>query len=232
MVDVYEVSNDSARTLVPGSSGTSWRLTLPGGATNPASTGGDLPGDSFRFVDGVAELQVPFAPGSRQLVLTYFLPVESRVSMEVREPVSALEVLLEGTGSEITGAGLVAEEPVSMEGRTFQRYRAANVSPGSSFAIQTAGAPGRGRLALLVVAGLAIALGIVLGRRATPQVIAAGTTATRPESLAREIAALDHVYAAEGPRAGGGLRYYQERRAALLGQLVEAQAVEDRDSAT
>jgi hypothetical protein len=136
VVDVYEVSNDSNRTLVSGPSGATWQVSLPGEATNPSSTGGDLPGESFRFVNGRAELQVPFPPGSRQLVLTYSIPVESSVPMSVGDPVATLEVLLEGTGSEVSGAGLVAEEPVSMDGRTFQRYRASNVAAGSSFAVE------------------------------------------------------------------------------------------------
>jgi len=58
--------------------------------------------------------------------------------------------------------------------------------------------------------------------------------ATRPaaEALAREIAALDHVYAEPGRRSGAGGAHYRARRAALLGRLIEAQAVEDRNAAT
>jgi hypothetical protein len=231
VVDVYEVSNDSNRTLVSGPSGATWQVSLPGEATNPSSTGGDLPGDSFRFVNGRAELQVPFPPGSRQLVLTYSIPVESSVPISVGDPVATLEVLLEGTGSEVSGAGLVAEEPVSMDGRTFQRYRASNVAAGSSFAVETAGTPGRGRFALLVVAAVAIALGVMLGRRA-PAAADAPVSYPASETLAREIAALDHVYSVEGPRAGAGAEYYRERRAALMDRLISAQGVEDRGAAT
>lgn len=233
VVDVYEVSNDSSRTLVTGASGATWRVTLPDDATNVSSTGGDLPGDSFRFADGRAELMVPFPPGSRQLVLTYSIPVESSVPMAVNAPVASLEVLLEGTGSEVRGAGLVAEEPVSMEGRTFQRYRAADVAGGATFTVQTAGTPGRGRLALLIVAAAAIALGVMLGRRApAAAMVPASTSRSTAETLAREIAALDHVYSGDGPRAGEGAEYYRHRRAALIAQLVSAQAVEDRRAAT
>jgi hypothetical protein len=231
VVDVYEVANDSNRTLVAGSSGATWRVALPDEATNPSSAGTDLPGDSFRFLDGRAELLVPFPPGARQLVLTYSIPVESSVPIEVSDAVASLEVLLEGPGSEVSGAGLVAEEPVTMEGRTFQRYRAGNVPPGSSFAIQTAGTPGRGRIALLAVAVAAVALGVVLGRR-TPVARASVIMRSPPESLAREIAALDRVYAAAEPRAGGGAAHYQRRRADLMEQLVAAQAVEDRGTPT
>ena len=88
-----------------------------------------------------------------------------------------------------------------------------------------------GRLALFIVAAVAVALGIWLGRRAPPdQAVPAARTA--PETLAREIAALDRVYAADAPRAGAGAAYYRDRRAALLDQLVDAQAVEDRGTTT
>lgn len=231
VVDVYEVANDSNRTLVAGAEGATWRVTLPDDATNPSSTGTDMPGDAFRFAGGRAELLVPFPPGSRQLVLTYSIPVESSVPMAVGEAVASLEVLLEGTGSEASGAGLVAEESVTMEGRTFQRYRAANVPAGSSFALEASGTPGRGRVALLAVAAVAIALGVILGRRA-PGVQAAVPERVPSEALAREIAALDRVYSAAKPRAGEGADWYRRRRADLMDRLVAAQAVEDRGPAT
>jgi hypothetical protein len=88
-----------------------------------------------------------------------------------------------------------------------------------------------GRLALLLVAAAAVALGVLLARRAPgARVVAVERPAA--EALAREIAALDQVYAAPGPRAGEGAEYYRHRRAALLDRLVEAQAVEERSTAT
>jgi hypothetical protein len=57
-------------------------------------------------------------------------------------------------------------------------------------------------------------------------------TTARPatEALAREIAALDHVYAAPAKEEGAAGEYYRSRRAALVTQLLEAQAVEDRET--
>jgi hypothetical protein len=232
VVDVYEVSNDSSRTLVTGASGPTWHVTLPPAARDPGSSGGDLPPEAFRFVNGRAELLVPFPPGARQVVLTYAIPVESSVPLMAAEPTASLEVLLEGSGATVSGAGLAAEAPVTMEGRTFQRFRASAVPAGASFAVETEGMSGSAsRIALLLVAAVAVALGVVLARRAPTAVTA---TLARPltESLAREIAALDQVYAKADSRAGEGARFYDDRRTALIGRLVEAQAVEDRDTAT
>jgi hypothetical protein len=235
VVDVFEVANDSNRTRVPGADGATWRVALPAEAREPGSSGGDLPPDAFRFAAGSAELLVPVPPGSRQVVLTYAIPVRGSVSIPVADPVANLEVLLEGTAARVSGAGLMADDPVSMEGRTFQRFLASPVAGGTSFVVAEGGwgMGGRaGRVALLAVAALAVALGIVFGRRSAGRAGALPPTRPAAEALAREIAALDHVYAEPGRQSGAGGEHYRAHRAALLGQLIEAQAVEDRNAAT
>jgi hypothetical protein len=131
----------------------------------------------------------------------------------------------------VNGAGLVVEEPVSLEGRTFQRFIASPVSAGTAFTVGGAGGAGNaGRVALLAIAGVAIALGIVVGRRAPAPAVTTPSTTTA--SLAREIAALDHVYAEPARREGPAGEYYRQRRASLFDRLVAAQAVEDRGTTT
>ena len=230
VVDVFEVANDSNRTLVAGAAGYTWRVRLPDAAREPGAGGGDLPPEAFRFTDGNGDLLVPFPPGSRQLVMQYAIPAGSRVTMPIADAVTTLEVLLEGRGVTVSGAGLTVEDTVSLEGRSFQRFTAAQVAAGASFEVGQSGGGNAGRLALLAVAAIAIALGIMIGRRgmgaAAPRAAPRTTTAT----LAREITALDHVYAAPARQAGPGGEHYRARRAALVGQLVEAQAVEDRET--
>jgi hypothetical protein len=226
VVDVLEVANDSSWTLVAGAGGRTWRLTLPADAREPGSSGGDLPPEAFRFDGGNADLLVPFPPGTRQLVLTYAIPARS-ASIPITEAVPTLEVLVEGAGR-ATGAGLTAEDPVSMEGRTFQRFTATSVPGGSAVVVEGSGGSGgigrAGRLALLAIAAIALALGIVFGRRstATATVPRAEPLSTK-DALAREIAALDHVYAAADRRSGPGGDHYRNRRAALMNQLIAAQ---------
>lgn len=243
VVDVLEVANDSTRTLVASPAGRTWRLALPPDATQPGSGGGDLPAEAFRFEGVNADLMVPFPPGSRQLVLTYAIPARRAVSVPVSDAVATLEVLVEGGGGSASGAGLTKEDQVSMEGRTFQRYTAASVPAGSSFAIQRVGGGGgsAGRIALLAVAAIAVALGIVVGRRAPGNVASRAEPRNATDALARQIAALDHVYAMPERQSGAGGDHYRARRAALLDQLVALQepgpgaprlAVEDRDAAT
>ena len=233
VVDVYEVANDSNRTLVAGA-GPTWRVKLPEGAREPGSTGGDLPPEAFRFSDGNADLLVPVPPGARQVVLTYAIPAGSRVAMPVTEGTSMLEVLVEGTGATVSGAGLTAEDTVSLEGRTFQRFTASRVAAGASFVVAGSNNwSGRaGRVALIAVAIIAVALGIVIGRRGAGRGGTVEQARPASDALAREIAALDNVYSEPERQSGAGGEYYRSRRAAFIGQLVEAQAVEDREDAT
>lgn len=223
VVDVFEVANDSSRTLIAGAEGMTWRVALPRGARDPGSSGGDLPPEAFRFTGGNAELTIPFPPGARQLVLTYAIPARGSIDVPIVDATANLEVLVEGTGGRVAGAGLTAEEPVSMEGRTFQRYTASPVTAGASFSIGGSGGSGNARrVALLAIAAVAVALGIVIARKQPP---AAPIAAKRPvaESLARQIAALDHVYATPASRAGSAGEHYHARRASLLQRLVESQ---------
>lgn len=228
VVDVFEVANDSSLTLVGGAGGgATWRVRLPEGARDPSSSGGDMPPEAFRFANGVAELTVPFPPGSRQLVLTYGMPAGG-LTVPVDDATATVEVLLEGSGVAVAGAGLAAEAPVAMEGRSFQRFLASQVPAASTFSLRVSGGGlvGRpGRVALLALAALAVALGIVVGRRGRGSPAAPARPGS-PDDLAREVAALDHVYAgAEGPARDA----YLARRERLMGQLDEAMAVEPGD---
>lgn len=232
VVDVFEVANDSSRTLVPGTAGMTWRVALPPDARNPGSSGGDLPPEAFRFSPGMAELVVPFPPGSRQLVLTYAIPARGSTTIPVLDPTATIEVLVEDPQARVSGAGLTAEEQVSMEGRTFQRFTASTVAAGTAISLRGTGGTGNaGRVALLAIAVAAIALGIIIGRRGTPAPVAPPVVRATSESLAREIAALDHVYA-DSPADGPAGEHYRTRRSALLERLVDAQAVEEREPAT
>ena len=217
VVDVFEVANDSSRTRIAGSDGMTWRVALPREARDHGSSGGDLPAEAFRFTGGNAELLVAFPPGSRQVVLTYALPERGSIAVPV-DAMNSLEVLVEGAGARVTGAGLTTEDPVTMEGRTFQRYTASPVRAGS-FTIGGGGGGNAGRSALLAIAALSVALGFIVARRAPARVPAGGPRGA--DALAREIAALDHVYSGAGKQDGAGGEYYRARRAQLLERLVE-----------
>lgn len=239
VVDVFEVVNDSSRTLVGRDGGATWRADLPEGARNGSSSGGDMPPEAFRFAERSAELIVPFPPGPRQLVLTYEIPANGATAVTMPAGVGTLEVLVEGDGASIDGASLAAEAPVAMEGRSFQRYVSSTVPAGATFTVRGAGTGmgGRsGRVALLALAVIAVALGAVLSRRAgmpgaTGVARGAATVVARTpaDTIARDVATLDRVYAAPANAGAVAQAVYHERRDALMARLADVLAVEEQE---
>jgi hypothetical protein len=80
VVDVFELGNDSLRTLVQGrdSSGTAqatWRIPLPEGALNAAvmRDAGDIAPSAVTVTNGEAAVFAPFAPGLKQLAVVFVL---------------------------------------------------------------------------------------------------------------------------------------------------------------
>jgi len=236
VVDVFELANDSTRTIVvgPGSDAT-WRVRIPDGVQDPRSSGGDLPPDAFRFIGNEASIDVPFQPGVRQVVLTYGVPRGGTVSVPIETPTQSLEVLVEGGGVSVAGASLAAEPSVTMEGRTFQRYVAGAVPAGTAFTLRFNGGGGLGgsggRFALLVLAAAALGAGIYYGRRnASGAVAAAPEVVVRDaEAIARAIAALDEAFEAPSRQDDASQAVYRDRRAAMKAQLVRALSVERED---
>jgi hypothetical protein len=194
---------------------------------NAAVGQGEISPDAVRFDAGRAAIFAPFAPGVKQVVFTYEWPASERsLAVSLDHAAGALEVLIEGSGVSIDGA-VAREEPVSLEGRRFERFFAQNVPAGSTVRLASgpAGAGGRVRAFLLaLLAAGALALGIVFGRRGARPVLAAAPAApTGPDALAQAIAALDAVQERR-PGAATVRADYEARRAELKARLVAALA--------
>jgi hypothetical protein len=131
VVEIFELSNDSTRTIValetPDALPT-WSFVVPEAAREVKAGQGDLPADAFVQSTGKVALYAAMAPGLKQLSVSYKLP-ESAFPLEL--PIEAgavvLEVLLEEPEATVQGANLVAVEPVGLEGRQFLRFLAQDV---------------------------------------------------------------------------------------------------------
>jgi len=235
VVEIFELSNDSTRTIVaretPDATPT-WSFPVPAAAREVKAGQGDLPADAFVQATGRVSLYAALAPGLKQLSVSYKLP-ESAFPLEL--PIDAgavvLEVLLEEPEATVQGANLVAVEPVGLEGRQFLRFLAQDVRPGATITIDTptSGLGGRG----LYVTGLLGAIGllmlITLFRAAQRNQRPVGTTPPRlatlvvevptPERLAREIADLDAAFAAQASPSESVRTAYERRRAELADAL-------------
>ena len=132
VVDVFELGNDSLQTLVP-AQGTlaTWRMPLPEGALNATvmRDAGDIAAAAVKVVDGEVAVFAPFAPGLKQLALRYELPpTRDSLTIPVIKTTSVLEVLLEEASGRVAGGGLAAQGPVTVEGKTLQRFLAQEVA--------------------------------------------------------------------------------------------------------
>jgi hypothetical protein len=172
VVDVFELGNDSLRTLVQGRGGTgtaqaTWRIALPDGALNAAvmRDAGDIAAAAVTLTNGEAAVYAPFAPGIKQLALRYELPAMlDSLTIPVIEATGVLEVLLEETAGRVSGAGLAAQGPVTVEGKSLQRFLSQDVPSNAVLTIALPqGRAAGGRTWLVALLGALVAALIVTG---------------------------------------------------------------------
>lgn len=232
VVEVYELSNDSSTTRVPGSDGRfTFEAALPSGVTEVTGGEGDVSPESMRVEQGRLRVYAPFAPGLKQLSFLYQLPIEAALAYPIDEPTSVLEVLIEDARGTAVGAGLLEVSPVQVEGRPFKRFLAQDVAAPAMVDIS---APGSGTDArtlrvMLVVTALGAAMLLALGAlflRRGPSALARRRERD-PESMALEIAALDARFEALAePTEQQRAEHYLER-ARMKGQLSASLAKRD-----
>jgi hypothetical protein len=136
VVEIFELSNDSTRTIVAPDSPDAqptWSYPIPMAAREVKAGQGDLPADAFVQAPGRVSLYAALAPGLKQLSVTYKVP-ENGFPLELLIDGGAvvLEILLEEPDATVRGANLVAVEPVGLEGRQFLRFLAQDVLPGAA----------------------------------------------------------------------------------------------------
>lgn len=138
VVEVFELSNDSSVTRIAANErpeGATWSTHLISAATNFRVTQGDIPSDAVTFANGLVSVFAPLAPGVKQVSLSYSVPASSfplRLPLEGRTDV--YEVLIEDETGSVTGPKIREMEPVTVEGRNFRRFLAADI-PENSVAV-------------------------------------------------------------------------------------------------
>lgn len=198
VVDVFELGNDSLRTLVAASArAPTWRVLLPEGAVNATvlRDAGDIAAAAVEVADGVAAVVAPFAPGLKQLALRYEMrPAHDSLTIPLVEATGVLEVLLEETEARAFGAGLTAKGPVTVEGKSLQRYVAQDVPASAvlTLVLPESGGVTRGRPWLLALLGAVVAAaisGVLLwrsrGSRPPPNACAGRLNKSQPTLYAK-----------------------------------------------
>jgi hypothetical protein len=223
VLDIVQVSNPGTTTRVgPDSVTPAFRLRLPEGARNFQVGESDVSPSAIRFEDGALRVSAPFPPGEKQVVVSYRLPSGAkRLTVEVDRPTERLQVLVEG-GSGARVSGLRAEEPLTLEGRTFASFSAQELAPGASVSVRFGGTGVRGPWwAAVVVAALSLVAGAVIGLRRRREPAQAQVVASDPERLIARLVALDDRYRGrEAETPAEEWTRYVELRAELKSQLA------------
>ncbi len=161
--EVWDLSNDSTRTLVARDSLTPlWTAALPAGAVSPQVQGGDIAAGAVTFGRGEVRLFAPVSPGVRQLAVAFQLPPTAfPLAVPITRGAGMLEVLLEEASARPELAGLKQTSSVASQGRTFTRYLAQDVPAGAVLRIDVRAVSNATRSRL--VAAIALAMVAIMG---------------------------------------------------------------------
>ncbi|MEP6765472.1 MAG: hypothetical protein ABJB66_14250 [Gemmatimonadaceae bacterium] len=235
VVEVFEISNDSALTMVSADSKTgkpTWSVAVPVDARNVKVGQGEVTADALTATPGRVSVFSAIAPGVKQISFSYRVPSQSfPLSFVVEHGASVLEVLLEDPTGRVTGSGLAATDPVSLENRNFRRFLAQDVKDGAIISVILSSGPSVGRN--LYIAMLLGTIGVVMllilfraVQRRRPALSGGTLTPTRaPEApladrIAREIVDLDATFAKHENPSDALHQAYKERRAELKDALA------------
>jgi hypothetical protein len=187
VLDVTEIGNETARTLVgPGSGAAWWRLSLPSGATSPTVLSGGVAPEEVDFGAGEVRASASVPPSGVRLVLGYTLPASAPLTLVLGQPVSSLEVVYRGSRNPRSGSGLEATEPVISEGRRFERFVGEDLETGDTVRLEL------GAEASADVGGAAwalLALSLLLALAAWMSWRRFGGASPGPDAVARDASA-------------------------------------------
>ena len=240
VIEVFELSNDSLRTLVATDTTSpmpTWSISIPASALDVRANEGEISPDAFVAGPGRVSVYAPIAPGIKQVAFSYKVPISSfPLSMRAEGGAVVFEVLLEEPEGFVTGKGFANVDPVTLEGRNFRRFLSQDVQSNAELIIElpSSGAPARN----LYIAGLLLAIGLLMmvvlmrsmQRRAASRVAVEPTLRPRESNapiharLAQEIAALDESYARIAQPSETVQKAYEIRRRELKGALGAALA--------
>ena len=240
MIEVFEITNDSNRTLIGSSEkAPTFRVRIPQGAQDFKVAQGDVPADAVTFSEGEVLVQMPFAPGLKRLSFSYSVEADAfPLKVPVQFATGVLEVLAEDPQATVSAPKVLETAPTSIDGRNFRRFLGNDVPasgvlemdlPGSGQAQKT-------KVVLALVAAIALAMLVSLarafGRRTGPRTPAAASAAAadrEAERLARQIADLDAKFERAREPDDAARTAYESQRAGLKHALTTA--LISRDSA-
>lgn len=233
VIEVYEMSNDTLVTRVPGAQQRpTFEVPIPAGVTEVTGGQGDISPDAVRADDGRVRVWAAISPGLKQFSFSYQRPVtESELEFLVDADIPVMEVLVEDPRGSAIGGGLTEVDPVQVDGRPFKRFLAQDIKAPTSLTVSAPGGGGDVRslrvLFIITAVGAAMLLGLGMAfMRRGPDAFARRRDVS-PEALAAEIAALDAAFERiENPTEEQKADHYL-KRAQLKGRLSNVLAKRD-----
>lgn len=141
--ELIEVQNPAQRTFAVPDGKFTFEMPLPPGATNVRFQ--DESVDSSQFRDGdTLRLNIPWVPGSRQVLLAYDLPYTNnlRLTRAWPYPTGEVNVLVEDVGVQATGDGLQAKTPMDTpNGGRYLTLSAPSLAARQAVNVTLSGAP-------------------------------------------------------------------------------------------
>ncbi|MGV3710070.1 MAG: hypothetical protein ACO1Q7_14635 [Gemmatimonas sp.] len=233
VIEVFELSNDSMKTLSSGdekSGKPTWSIGIPNVARDVKANEGEISAAAFSYENNRVSILSAIAPGIKQVSFSYRIPNEAfPMSFELEGGATVMEVLLEDPNGTVTGAGLVSTNPQAIENRTFRRFLAQDVPAGAVIDVNMPAGASVGRN--LYVAALLGTIGVVMlmillramQRNKKPSYVGLPPVqvadAPLADRLAREIADLDATFAKYENPTDAVRNAYEERRAELKDAL-------------
>lgn len=189
-LELVFLANEGTATRVPRDSlSATWSMALPEGIAGFDATGGDVSPQSFTVRDDTLFLAATIAPGERQLVYQYGLPVRSRIAIPVAPGTETVNLLLEEADARVESPGMTPADTQVIEGRTYRRWTGSGVA-GVPVVIRFSDPARMSRTALIALVGtlgaaVLLLLAFALRRPAARHVAASPSPAALIDALAR-----------------------------------------------
>ncbi len=221
VVDLIQIRNDGARTLISANGEPVWSYPLLGGAGDFAVGESDLAEDAVRFADGRMYVTAPVPPGERLYAVRYTVPGHQFVApLPGRTETMELLVLEPSPPTAVTG--LQPLPPIEVEeGVTYRRYAANDIvddAVGLLLAEEPEALPLEWMAVILTV--ILAWLGLFAVYRDPAR--ATATVADERQRLLREVAILDEARAREGKMGSKARKAYRRRRERLLALIARS----------
>jgi hypothetical protein len=205
-----------------------WTTPLPVGIADFAPGESEFSSAAVGRKGDSLTVSAPISPGSRQLMVTYTLPLGAKgLTIPLVSPVDSMVVLLEERDAKVITPGFTAADTQVVESRTYRRWVGSLNAPGT-VEVQFARVGETGTVPIRVLAAL-LGLGLLIGgfilvRRRSRAVPVAATgrsdVGDDPAALIEWLARLDAQYAGREQEVDAvEWAQYQQKRARLRAAL-------------